>query len=712
MITVGVIRNGGTYLSQHLRRNDYWAEGEKQVCGEWIGQGAAMLGLEGAVTDAPFEALRENRDWQTGKRLTARANKTSRMALFDIQISAPKDVSVLAVVGEDERVREAFIESVRTILTEMEHFAAVRERRGEASGTEAFRLTGNFVGALFVHDASRDLDPQLHVHAVLANATWDPERSRWMALQHAEIMRASPYLRQAFYRELAGRLRRLGYEPYEMTTTGFSIRGVEHLRDRFSKRTREVKALAEEFELKKGRRATKREVEVLVRESRAKKLREVTTPEVRERQRAELTPDELRRLESLVHETMTAPREAVSLSQTQARNVLDAAIRHVFERHSVARAGEVLSAALELDPEFNDWQTLRGALETLPDVICKNGELTLCSIRFEEAATARRVREGRNTRMRLGDPDRLPDKLTRGQRRAARELTRSKDFLSLLIGDAGTGKTTVLTAIEDAHRAVGGDSFLPLAPTTRARDALAASGFNEADTVQRFLVSEALQAKAERRVLLVDEAGLLSTHQLERLTAIAHERRARLLLVGDTKQHYSIERGDALRHVIENTHTPAVRLTEVLRQREEPDRRLSELLAAGRTQEAFLHAERQGMISEAGDDEAMFASAAQHYARNLGEQIETLVVIPFWDEIERFNGHARRELRRVGLLGEAEVVRETVKPLSWTAEQKQHWDQYQVGDRLLFVRDTAPCSPASGAKQPAIHPRGRSRRSG
>jgi len=230
MITVGVMRNGGTYLSQHLRKNDYWADGERQVRGEWSGQAAARLGLEGTVTDAPFEALRANRDWQTGKRLTARANKKTRMALFDIQISAPKDVSVLAMVGGDERVREAFVESVQTVLVEMEFFAAVRERRGRARDTEAFRLTGNFAGAMFVHDASRDLDPQLHVHAVLANVTWDAERSRWMALQHAEMMRASPYLRQAFYRELAGRLRQLGYEPYEMTTTGFSIRGVEHRR--------------------------------------------------------------------------------------------------------------------------------------------------------------------------------------------------------------------------------------------------------------------------------------------------------------------------------------------------------------------------------------------------------------------------------------------------------------------------------------------------
>jgi len=361
---VGVIRNGGTYLSQHLRKNDYWAEGETQVCGQWIGQGATLLGLEGAVTDAPFEALRANRDWQTGKRLTAPANKKTRMALFDIQISAPKDVSVLAMVGGDERVREAFVESVQAVLVEMEKFAAVRERRGSAKDTEAFRLTGNFAGAMFLHDASRDLDPQFHVHAVLANVTWDAERSRWMALQHAEMMRASPYLRQAFYRELAGRLRQLGYEPYEMTTTGFSSRGGEHLRERFSKRAREVKALTEAFSAKKGRRATEREVEVMVRESRGKKLAEVTTPEVRARQRAELMPDEAQRLDTLVRETMRqAPRLEIAVSQAQALRVVEAAIRHVFERRSFAREGEVLSAALELHPEISDWHVVRLALE-------------------------------------------------------------------------------------------------------------------------------------------------------------------------------------------------------------------------------------------------------------------------------------------------------------------------------------------------------------
>ncbi len=510
-----------------------------------------------------------------------------------------------------------------------------------------------------------------------------------LALQHAEIMRASPYLRQAFYRELAGRLRQLGYEPYEMTTTGFSVRGFEHLRERFSKRAREVKALTEEFSAKKGRRATKREIEVLVRESRAKKLSEITTPEVRARQRAELTASEVHRLDLLVRETMAqAPRVEISVSQTQTMQVLAAALRHVYERRSVAREGEVLSAALELHPAMSDWRALRRALEIHPDALRGNGEMTLRSIKREEATAVRRVQAGRNTRIRLGVADRLPEKLTRGQRRAATQLLRSRDFLSLLVGDAGTGKTTVLSAIESAHAAAGGSRFLPLAPTTRARDALAESGFAAADTVQRFLMSETLQAQAENRVVLIDEAGLLSTHQLERLTFIAEQHHARLLLVGDTKQHYSVQRGDALRHIVEHTHTPVVRLAEVLRQREEPDRKLSRLLAGGEVVEALLYADRQGMIQETGGDEALFATAAKHYARNVAEQVETLVVIPIWDEIERFNAHARPALRRRGLLGDLEVMREAVKPLPWTEEQKQHWDQYQLGDRLLFVRDT------------------------
>lgn len=704
MITVGVIRNGANYLSHHLRKNDYWSEGEKAVQGEWIGEGARALGLTGPVTDKPFEALRENRHPKTGEPLTAR-DQANRVAFFDVQLSAPKDVSVLAMVGGDERVREAFHESVKTALAEMERFAAVRERRGEAAGTEAYRLTGNVVGALFFHDASRDLDPQLHGHAVLANATWDAARNEWLALQPVEMLRASAYLRQVMYRELAARLRTLGYETHEMNSKGFAVRGVEHLRERFSKRTRQVQRLAEEFAAAKGRKPTKREVEVLVRESREDKLTEISTPEVKARQRAELSSDEARPLDELVRSARTqTPRQQWSHGTVQ--SVLKAALRHVYERSSVVREGDVLSAALELHPDFFRWRELRSALEAHPDAIRKEGEMSLRPIRREEDAAVERVQAGRNQRFALGSPSVLPAALTAGQRTAATALLENRDFVSVLIGDAGTGKTTVLAAVEAAHLAAGGGRFVPLAPTTRARDALASSGLATADTVQRFLVSEAMQREAAGRVILVDEAGLLSTQQLYQLTRIASDVRARLLLVGDTKQHYSVQRGDALRNVIRHAGIPVVRLSEVLRQRNESDRRFSRLLATGAVAEAFDFADRRGLIREASDDHALFARASEHYVQNRLRGIETLVVIPFWDEIERFNAEVRPALRQAGLLGATEVVREAVKPLTWTDEQKIHWDQYRVGDRLLFARDTRFFKRGVAAEVVAVLPDG------
>jgi conjugative relaxase-like TrwC/TraI family protein len=704
MITVGLIRNGETYLAQHLRKNDYWAEGEKEQCGEWIGEGAKVLGLEGAVKAKPFHSLRRNRHPITGERLTAIDNK-ERVAFFDVQFSAPKDVSVLAMVGGDERVCLAFAESVKVALGEMERFAAVRERRGHSNSTEAFRLTRNYVGALFFHDTSRDLDPQLHAHAVLANATWDAERKEWFALQPAEMLRASAYLRQVLYRELAGRLRELGYDAYGMNSKGFSVRGVEHLRERFSKRTRHVQKLADEFARQKGRRPTKREVEVLVRESRGIKLTKISTPEVRSRQRAELSNEEAQALEVLVR---AAKKQASrpQISHGLPLTVLETALRHVYERSSVVREGEVLDAALELHPDFYRWRELREALEKHPEAIRADGEMSLRPIWREEKLTVRRVTDGRNTRFPLGDAAHLPDRLTPGQMNAARALLANKDFVIVLVGDAGTGKTTVLSAIENAHRAAGGHEFIPLAPTTRAREALVNAGFKQADTVQRFLVSEALQAQSATRVLLVDEAGLLSTQQLDGLTQLAHERRARLLLVGDTKQHYSVQRGDALRNVVKHTGTPVVRLSEVLRQRGETDRQFSRLLASGQVAEAFYYAQRRGMIVETGDDEALFTRAAEHYADNLAKGIETLVVIPFWEEIERFNVHARGALRQRGLLKEAEIVREAVKPLAWSEEQKIHWEQYRLGDRLLFVRDTRFFRRGMAAEITEIRPDG------
>jgi conjugative relaxase-like TrwC/TraI family protein len=283
MITAVSIAGGETYLSKHLRANDYYAEGEK-VDGEWIGKGAQMLGLDGTVEAEHFEMLRNNQHPFTGERLTARTDTVTKLvnqrtgrkeerkpvALHDITFSAPKSVSVAAIVGGDERVREAWHESVRLAAAEMERFAAVRIRSGQFRNTEKLRVTSNLTGALFFHDASRSLDPQLHAHAVMANASHDAERGYWLALQRRAMLEASPYVRDFLYHDLARRLQRLGYKiEADKRSLGFRISGISAETERaFSERTRQRHDFEARYEDIFAHRPSKRRVEQFIKDNR------------------------------------------------------------------------------------------------------------------------------------------------------------------------------------------------------------------------------------------------------------------------------------------------------------------------------------------------------------------------------------------------------------------------------------------------------------
>src|ERR1700693_4441921 len=149
MLTIRAMSDGKGYSSRHLEHSDYYAEGER-VTGVWQGQGAELLGLDGPVKTEDFEALRQGLDPRTKEFLRAR-HSADRMAadgtklargrsLYDFTISAPKSVSVLAIVGGDHRLIEAHRAAVAEALNEAETYAASRVRE---AGANKDRPTGN-----------------------------------------------------------------------------------------------------------------------------------------------------------------------------------------------------------------------------------------------------------------------------------------------------------------------------------------------------------------------------------------------------------------------------------------------------------------------------------------------------------------------------------------------------------------------------------------
>jgi conjugative relaxase-like TrwC/TraI family protein len=251
MLTIRAMSDGKGYSSRHLEHRDYYAEGEK-VIGQWQGRAAELLGLAGEVRFEEFEALRQGLDPRTGQFLRQRRSAdrigpdgTTRSRgrnLYDFTLSAPKSVSVMAIPGGDRRLVEAHEKATAEALQELETHAAARVRQ---SGANDDRVTGNLVIAVYQHDTSRELDPQLHTHAVAANLTYDGAEGRWKALQASGIYERRAYLAEVYRNSLAREVRSLGYQIENRHDSrgrdcGFEIRGIlDELLAKFSQRSRQ-----------------------------------------------------------------------------------------------------------------------------------------------------------------------------------------------------------------------------------------------------------------------------------------------------------------------------------------------------------------------------------------------------------------------------------------------------------------------------------------
>ena len=250
--------NAESYFREHLRVGDYYMEG-RSVSGQWIGEGARRLGLSGVTNESEFVNLCRNLHPQSGEQLTPRLNSkrvsmdnegnvhesANRRVFYDFTLSPPKSVSIAALVGNDKRIIEAHDEAVQVAMRQLQIYAATRVR---TQGQYSQRTTGNVVGAVFRHDTSRALDPHLHSHCILFNATWDATEGRWKALEACEMVTAQKFVRNVYYHEMVRSLQRFGYGVENNPRGDFEIAGVgKELIDRFSKRHREIDEKTKEF---------------------------------------------------------------------------------------------------------------------------------------------------------------------------------------------------------------------------------------------------------------------------------------------------------------------------------------------------------------------------------------------------------------------------------------------------------------------------------
>jgi len=736
MFTRAKIFGGGSYLKNHLAQNDYYAEGEK-VTGHWIGQGAEWLGLGGDVEAGRFEALRENLHPESGKRLTPRTMDTrqpnmqeaekafrakhgrdgsptevanfrlrmkpvpNRIAFYDFQCSAQKSVSLMAVLAGDGRLRKAHERVSAMAFAELERFAGRQRNTRKARGRE---LTGNVCAAAFTHDASRALDPQLHTHFVVANATRDAE-GRWVALDEFHMLKAIRYAGKVYQNEFAREVKALGYRIQEARdeegqVTGFEIEGVsDELCERFAKRREEIEREIDKFEEKHGRSPTKAEIARITRDTRDAKLTEITTPEVRANQRAQLLPGEWEHLQEVRSAAIgRAVRGQQVQTMGQEQEAVRAAVAHLYERCSVAQVHEILAEALNQGLGSVELGQLGQVVEKGEGNLVRlatredNPLLSECCTRYGlelERWSVEFVNSTRNRCLSLNCEFVPAEFLSSQQREAVRAILSTTDQVFGFRGVAGAGKTTALQEVHRGLREAGHRAFY-IAPTANAAKVLRGEGFANATTVEDFLQNVSRRESLKEAVIICDEAGLKSNRQGALLLKLARERDCRVLLVGDVHQHVSVEAGDFLRVLESHSQLGRCEVTEIRRQEEAPAyKAVVELLATGNARAGLEALDAFGWLHESGAD--YLERAAGNYLRLTkgGADLESvLVVSPTWAENHRLTNAIRsllKEHRQLAPEGAEFIVHDS---LQWTIQQKRNATNYRAGQSIVFTR---PC---------------------
>jgi conjugative relaxase-like TrwC/TraI family protein len=682
------------YFEVHMASGDYLTEeGHAEMV--WVGRGAEQLGLSGQVRKEDFRKLCEGRHPVTNSRLGVIDRQVKRTCYF-AQISPPKDVSVAYLVGGDERIGGWWKEAVAETVKEIESVTETRIRTGGIQDQN--RNTGSMVAAMVTHEASRALDPQLHTHLCVMNTTYDRVENRWKSVQPENFYKYQGYFREVCYNKLAERMVNAGYEieKARQTTIGFHVVGTPREAGKmFSKRREEIESVAKTI----GAKSQDQLQSITARTRQAKVHVDGQTLRAQWKQEASAYLPQIEKVIRQANGTrkdhpVRTPKEAV-----------DGAQGIVFERHSVIDERKLLAQALEVGRGDVQLAQLKNEVE--------QRVMTGTLIRKEEYVISRDTlkmeREyidwsltHKGNRPALGKVPAFDPAFTRQQREAVLKILSNRDVMAGMQGDAGSGKTRVLQPIVQGIEQAGGSVFA-CAPSAKATEELRQRVTPNAQTLQQLLVNKALQEQSRGKVIVVDEAGLISSRQMRDLCQIAQTHDNRVILVGDTKQHNSVQAGDAFRALQQYGQLQVVHLTEILRQKNPHLKKGVSLLADKKPYAAFHAFERVGAVKEIPDAKTLFRAAAEDYVSTVQKNQSCLVISPVWSDIHRFTDQVRPLLKKSGLLKPNEKTVQSYTSFQWEEESKRDLRNYQPGDTISFHKDAAGFSKGQYVTVEARH---------
>lgn len=669
------------YFSDALCKSDYYIN-DQELQGVFAGKLAERLNISGPASKETFFRLCENKHPNEEKTLTPKT-RDDRITGWDINFHCPKSVSVLHVLAKDNHILEAFEASVKETMDDIETDAKTRVRK---NGNYEDRQTGELAYASFTHQTARpaagkDPDPHLHAHCFVFNATWDEEEKQFKAAKVRDIKRDMPYYQNLYEKRFSDKLIALGYQ-IRKTEKSFDVIGVpQKIIDHFSKRTNEIGQFAKEKGI-----ADSKAMDALGARTRSKKQKGLTMETLKESWKAQL--------KELSKDINQDELEPVRFAPTKEKPILkesdcvDYAVTHCFERQSVVHDRRVIEKAYRFAIGDNSLTVKNISENFYADnrllQVDKGGRkmLTTKEVLAEEKRMVQLAKAGKGILIPFyKEPPQLS--LAEQQAAAVSHILTTGNRLSIVRGAAGTGKTTLMTeAVKHIENA--GKKITVIAPTAQAsRSVLKNEGFKDAETVAKFLQDITLQEKINNQVLWVDEAGLIGTKDMASLLDIATRQNARIILGGDTRQHSSVVRGDALRILGTVAKIPAAEVTKIYRQKDEIYKAAVEELSRGHIQKAF---EKLNSLEAIKTVDALNPNdrLVEDYLDATKKGKTALVISPTHEQGEAVSNAIRNRLQESGRLSKKEANIKKLSNKNWTEAQKSDRFMYKPGQVIQF----------------------------
>jgi conjugative relaxase-like TrwC/TraI family protein len=715
--------NAGYWLAAVAEGGEDYYTKPGEAPGEWVGSGANELGLSGQVDAAGYTAILEGRDPSTGavllerpptrfrKRPDGTEKRVEPVLGYDVRFSAPKSVSLLYALASEEtqeRIVAVLDQAVREGIAHLEQEACLVQR---GKGGARLERGEGFVGMAFRHRMSRAGDPALHVHVVISNLTRAASDGKWLSLASPQGRsplfphgKSAGVVFQAALR--AGFLREFGLE-FEAVRNGYAdLKGFSRdLIEEFSTRSREIADWLERH----GVDSVKAAQTAAYRTRAAKE-----SVDADERVGEWLARSALHGFD---HETAEALASGSSSREPSpvTEEVLSAAVAQLEASTShFDRRGALWAIADQL-PEGAELEDLSAAVDRLLDsdrvlrIYEAVGPLDADAFTTPRLAEAERrfidaalqgAGAGASVVPRADIDVALArhDYLGPDQREMVIRLASGGEQIVAVAAWPGTGKTTALRATAEAWRAAG----FPVIGCATARTAtgeLIDAGVQPSFSIRSLLYQAARWRSEGRRlpdgtVIVLDEANVTSTFDMEELRALAVECRGKLVLIGDPRQIGSIGPGGLYAHLSRVTDT--VTLTTIRRQPREADQRIVSLVHEGRGSEALDLLRSEGKLVVGEDMLSTLHGLLLDWHRDYATGADVVMIACRNRDVEYLNDQAR-ELRRLrGQLGEAEVIvgerafaagdRVQTRINSREVDNRERWDVVHVDAAARTVR--------------------------